>query len=160
MQGVVTDDQLHDLGILLFSMSCFWMYTWYCQYMLIWFVNNPEETSYLRVRWRENWGSGVRFCTPGEMPDGEAKRWRRGRAKSPAAGEQEAERLKARIAELERLAAKQAAELDFFAAALHSVKGARRKSVARSSQIERRAQSARCHIAFNLICCAPAQTWL
>jgi hypothetical protein len=36
-------------------MSSFWMYTWYCQYMLIWFVNNPEETSYLRVRWRETW---------------------------------------------------------------------------------------------------------
>jgi hypothetical protein len=55
MQGVVNDDHLHDLGTLLFGMSCFWMYTWYYQYMLIWFVNNPEETSYLRVRWSGVW---------------------------------------------------------------------------------------------------------
>jgi len=55
MQGVVNANHLHDLGTLLFGMSCFWMYTWYCQYMLIWFVNNPEETTYLRVRWRGAW---------------------------------------------------------------------------------------------------------
>jgi hypothetical protein len=46
---IVADRHLHDLGKLLFAMCVFWMYLWYCQYMLIWFVNNPEETPhYLR----------------------------------------------------------------------------------------------------------------
>ena len=45
-EGAVADDQLHDLGTLLFAFSSFWMYIWFCQYMLIWFANNPEETAY------------------------------------------------------------------------------------------------------------------
>jgi hypothetical protein len=31
------------------------MYTWFCQYLLIWYVNNPEETVYLRQRWQGLW---------------------------------------------------------------------------------------------------------
>jgi hypothetical protein len=48
-------DHLHDLGTLLFAFSSFWMYTWFCQYLLIWYVNNPEETAYLRLRWQGPW---------------------------------------------------------------------------------------------------------
>lgn len=55
LKGVVQDGHLHDLGTLLFSMSSFWMYTWYCQYLLIWYVNNPEETTYFRVRMNGVW---------------------------------------------------------------------------------------------------------
>jgi hypothetical protein len=55
MREVIHDNHLHDLGTLLFAMSCFWMYTWFCQYLLIWFVNNPEETTYLRLRWEDKW---------------------------------------------------------------------------------------------------------
>jgi hypothetical protein len=55
LQAVVTDDHLHDLGTLLFAFSSFWMYIWFCQYMLIWYVNNPEETAYFRRRWDETW---------------------------------------------------------------------------------------------------------
>ncbi len=43
-RDVVTKSQRHDLGKLFFGMCVFWLYLWYCQYMLIWFVNNPEET--------------------------------------------------------------------------------------------------------------------
>lgn len=46
--------------------------------------------------------------------------------------EREVEKLQERIAELERLAGRQTAELDFFAAALRSVKGPRQKSGASS----------------------------
>jgi hypothetical protein len=65
---VLTREHLHDLGKLLFGFSTFWMYLWFCQYMLIWYVNNPEETSYFTRRldgaWRPlffanlvlNWG--------------------------------------------------------------------------------------------------------
>jgi len=55
LQGLVNDRHLHDLGTLLFAISSFWMYTWYCQYLLIWYVNNPEETAYYRVRFQGTW---------------------------------------------------------------------------------------------------------
>jgi hypothetical protein len=65
---VFTRQHAHDLGKLLFGFSTFWMYLWFCQYMLIWYVNNPEETAYFTRRldgaWRPlfflnlvlNWG--------------------------------------------------------------------------------------------------------
>jgi hypothetical protein len=54
-RALVSADHLHDLGTLLFAFSSFWMYTWFCQYMLIWYVNNPEETAYFRLRWQGVW---------------------------------------------------------------------------------------------------------
>lgn len=50
MRGVFSDAHQHDLGKLLFGMTSFWMYIWYCQYMLIWYVNIPEETAHYLVR--------------------------------------------------------------------------------------------------------------
>ena len=55
MRGAVNADQLHDLGALLFGFSCFWTYIWFCQYLLIWFVNNPEETVYFREALQGPW---------------------------------------------------------------------------------------------------------
>jgi hypothetical protein len=52
---VVGADHLHDLGKLLFAFSTFWMYIWFCQYMLIWYVNIPEETTYFVQRQRGAW---------------------------------------------------------------------------------------------------------
>jgi hypothetical protein len=52
----VNEEQLHDLGKLLFGFSSFWVYIWFCQYMLIWFVNNPEETTYYLHRTSGRWG--------------------------------------------------------------------------------------------------------
>jgi hypothetical protein len=54
---IVTTDRLHDLGKLLFGMCVFWLYLWYCQYMLIWFVNNPEETPHYLRRLDGNWAT-------------------------------------------------------------------------------------------------------
>jgi hypothetical protein len=59
VQAVINEDHLHDLGTLLFGFSSFWMYTWFCQYMLIWYVNIPEETSYYRARWHGGWREWV-----------------------------------------------------------------------------------------------------
>jgi hypothetical protein len=55
LQSVLTQDHLHDLGTLLFAFSSFWMYAWFCQYMLIWYVNLPDETIYLRQRQQGVW---------------------------------------------------------------------------------------------------------
>ena len=51
----LTRDHWRDLGTLLFAFSSFWMYIWFCQYLLIWYVNTPDETDYLVVRHREIW---------------------------------------------------------------------------------------------------------
>jgi len=54
--GAFTDDHLHDLGKLLLGFSCFWMYLWFCQYMLIWYSNIPEGTGYFVRRSQGAWG--------------------------------------------------------------------------------------------------------
>lgn len=60
LRTAATEDRLHDLGRLLFGMIVFWAYLWYCQYMLIWFVNNPEETPHYIRRLEGTWGT--LFC--------------------------------------------------------------------------------------------------
>jgi len=55
LRGVLTDEHLHDLGKLLFAFSTFWMYIWFSQYMLIWYANIPEETSYFINRLQGFW---------------------------------------------------------------------------------------------------------
>ena len=46
----VNRHHLHDLGKYVFASSCFWGYLWFSQYMLIWYTNIPEETSYYLLR--------------------------------------------------------------------------------------------------------------
>jgi hypothetical protein len=53
--GRLTKNHLGDLGTLLFSFSSFWAYMWFCQYLLIWYVNNPEETDYFILRQHDSW---------------------------------------------------------------------------------------------------------
>jgi hypothetical protein len=55
-RDVLTAAHLHDLGKLLFGFSTFWMYLWFCQYMLIWYVDNPEETVWFARRLHGGWG--------------------------------------------------------------------------------------------------------
>ncbi len=59
LQGIFRDEHLHDLGKLLIGFSCFWMYIWFSQYMLIWYSNIPEETSYFIHRIHGSWGPVV-----------------------------------------------------------------------------------------------------
>jgi hypothetical protein len=54
-RGVVTRDHLHDLGKLIFAFSTFWGYIWFCQYMLIWYVNIPEEAEHYVTRMEGAW---------------------------------------------------------------------------------------------------------
>ncbi len=46
----VNEEHLHDLGKYLFGFSIFWAYLWISQYLLIWYSNIPEETSYYADR--------------------------------------------------------------------------------------------------------------
>lgn len=51
----VSEDHYHDLGKLLFAFSSIWMYLWFCQYMLIWYANIPEESVYYTRRFQGAW---------------------------------------------------------------------------------------------------------
>jgi hypothetical protein len=53
--GRVTPAHLRDLGTLLFAFSSFWMYIWFSQYLLIWYPDNPEETTYYVLRQKDAW---------------------------------------------------------------------------------------------------------
>ncbi len=47
---IVTKDHIHDLGKFMFAFSVFWTYLWFSQFMLIWYGNIPEETTYFKIR--------------------------------------------------------------------------------------------------------------
>jgi hypothetical protein len=49
----VTPEHFHDLGKYMFAFSVFWTYLWFSQYMLIWYSNNGEETTYFHTRMYE-----------------------------------------------------------------------------------------------------------
>jgi hypothetical protein len=53
--GRLSSNRWRDLGTLLFSFSSFWMYIWLSQYLLIWYVNHPDETDYYVRRLQEPW---------------------------------------------------------------------------------------------------------
>jgi hypothetical protein len=55
LSAALSEDHFHDLATLLFGFGCFWMYIWFCQYMLIWYANQPEETVYYFHRWQGAW---------------------------------------------------------------------------------------------------------
>jgi len=57
LRGVLKADHYHDLGKLLLAFACFWFYIWYSQYLIIWYANMPEETSWYLPQMEGSWGS-------------------------------------------------------------------------------------------------------
>jgi len=55
LSHAVSEDQLHDLGKMLFAFSTFWAYIWTCQYLLIWYGNIPEEVTHYVKRTNGPW---------------------------------------------------------------------------------------------------------
>ncbi|PMV16520.1 quinol:cytochrome C oxidoreductase, partial [Pseudomonas sp. FW305-3-2-15-C-TSA2] len=51
----LNEHHLHDLGKYVFAFSCFWAYLWFCQYLLIWYSNIPEETAHYALRGAPGW---------------------------------------------------------------------------------------------------------
>lgn len=45
----------HDLGKYVFGFGVFWAYLWFCQFLLIWYANIPEETAYYALRSSPSW---------------------------------------------------------------------------------------------------------
>lgn len=51
----INENHYHDLGKLIFGFSTFWAYIWFSQYLLIWYSNIPEETTYYYLRTHHTW---------------------------------------------------------------------------------------------------------
>lgn len=49
----VNDSHIHDLAKFMFGFSVFWTYLWFAQFMLIWYADIPEETTYFVARFNE-----------------------------------------------------------------------------------------------------------
>ena len=54
-QGLITPEHYHILGKLMFAFTIFWAYIGFSQYMLIWYGNIPEETTYFLWRNTASW---------------------------------------------------------------------------------------------------------
>ncbi len=55
LRGFLNEHHLHSLGKMVFASTGFWAYIYFCQYMLIWYANIPEETAYFLRRSGNGW---------------------------------------------------------------------------------------------------------
>jgi hypothetical protein len=44
----LNESHFHDIGKFVFGFSVFWTYIYFCQFLLIWYANIPEETMYFK----------------------------------------------------------------------------------------------------------------
>lgn len=49
--STVNKSHIHDMGKWVFAVSMLWSYLWFCQYMLIWYSDIPEEVTYFKERY-------------------------------------------------------------------------------------------------------------
>ncbi len=57
LENVVTLEHYHIMGKLMLAFTVFWAYIGFSQYMLIWYANIPEETTYFLRRNTESWNT-------------------------------------------------------------------------------------------------------
>ncbi|MGE5359127.1 MAG: hypothetical protein ACM3NQ_08920 [Bacteroidales bacterium] len=55
LNGFLNEHHLHSLGKMVFAATGFWAYIYFCQFMLIWYANLPEETAYFLRRSDNGW---------------------------------------------------------------------------------------------------------
>ncbi len=55
LKGFVNENHLHGLAKMVFATTGFWAYIYFCQHMLIWYANIPEETAYFLRRMDNGW---------------------------------------------------------------------------------------------------------
>jgi len=55
LKGFLNEHHLHSLGKMMFAATGFWAYIYFCQFMLIWYANLPEETIYFIRRSENGW---------------------------------------------------------------------------------------------------------
>jgi len=47
----LTENHMHNMGLFMFAFSIFWTYTWFAQFLLMYYANIPEEAEYFYRRW-------------------------------------------------------------------------------------------------------------
>ncbi len=68
--GTTSPKTRHDLGKAIFAFTLFWAYIWFCQFMLIWYANIPEETPWFIHRTTGGWSMLfwlvpiIHYCVP------------------------------------------------------------------------------------------------
>lgn len=55
LKEFVNENHLHSLAKMVFATTGFWAYIYFCQFMLIWYANIPEETVYFLRRADNGW---------------------------------------------------------------------------------------------------------
>jgi hypothetical protein len=55
LKGVLNESHLHDITKMAYAFTGFWAYIYFCQYLLIWYANIPEETTYFLARQEHGW---------------------------------------------------------------------------------------------------------
>jgi hypothetical protein len=55
LKHAITTEHYHDVGKFTFGHTVFWAYITFCQFMLIWYANIPEETEFYMVRMEGGW---------------------------------------------------------------------------------------------------------
>jgi len=53
--GFVNENHLHSLAKMMFAFTGFWAYIYFCEYLLIWYSNIPEETIHYIKRQENGW---------------------------------------------------------------------------------------------------------
>jgi hypothetical protein len=54
-KNYISVEHQHGIGKMMFGMNCFWAYTSFSQFMLIWYADIPEETIWYLHRWEGSW---------------------------------------------------------------------------------------------------------
>jgi len=65
LTGIISMEHYHDMGKLMFAFTFFWAYIAFSQYLLIWYANLPEETTWYLRRQTDGWqnvGLSLLFC--------------------------------------------------------------------------------------------------
>ncbi len=60
---LVNDNHIHDIGKFMLSFCIFWAYIGFCQFMLIWYADLPEETFWYEQRMTGGW-SFITYSIP------------------------------------------------------------------------------------------------
>ena len=55
LKNAITTEHYHDVGKFAFGHTVFWAYIAFCQFLLIWYANIPEETEFYMVRMEGGW---------------------------------------------------------------------------------------------------------
>jgi hypothetical protein len=55
LAGFVNQNHLHSVAKMMFALTGFWAYIYFCQFLLIWYANIPEEVVHFSRRWEHGW---------------------------------------------------------------------------------------------------------